>query len=230
MNRIVYSVFKTIMFAIIFVFVFDIVFYMYRVTTLNQRMESISTSLKKVVMDNNYLPSETAKMYTGLLGQMICDYNGVSYHTGMSGNDFLNTVASNNFIAGFKWNYDSDAVNTGLSLTAQRKYYSSGSWHTVTENIVNKRMDTPGDYGDVCIVQLSVEVYQPMWGWTSGTSVTGNSDGSWNNNHSADGQVTGDYNYNGTSGLNWTRNATFRTQTFSYTYYVPCLNYKTVTQ
>lgn len=209
MNRIVYSVFKTIMFAIIFVFVFDIVFYMYRVTTLNQRMESISTSLKKVVMDNNYLPSETAKMYTGLLGQMICDYNGVAYHTGMSGNAFLNPVASNNFIAGIKWNYGSDAVNTGLSLTAQRKYYSSGSWHTVTENIVNKRMDIPGDYGDVCIVQLRVEVYQPMWGW---------------------GSFSGNYTYSGQDSRQWNRYANFRTQTFSYTYYVPCLNYKTVTQ
>ena len=100
MNRLVYSVFKAIMMAIIFVFVFDMAFYLYRAISLNSRMQSISTSLQKVVMENNYLPSETATMYQHLFGQLIEDFNGGSYSIGADGSLNLNdSDINNNFIS-----------------------------------------------------------------------------------------------------------------------------------
>lgn len=212
MNRMVYAVFKAIMVAVIFVFVWDMVFYMYRVFTLNSRMESLSTSLKKVVMDNNYLPSEQAVMFQELLAQMICDYNQVAYTGGMSGSDFLNSNGDN-FIAGFKWNYNSEPVNAISSIMASRQKLTGGGWTPQSENIVNTRMDIVGDYGDICVVQLRVGVYQPMWNWTSSTNSTYNND----------------YDYDGQDSTYWTRFAQARVHEFIYTYYVPCLNYKTIT-
>lgn len=221
MNKLVYTVFKAIMMSILFVFIFDMVFYMYRVTSLNSRMESISTSLKKVVMDNNYLPSEQAKMYQALIAQMVCDYNGLTYTTGMSGSDFYNSSIDDNFIAGFHWNYTTDATNLGLdSIVATRRQYVSSSWQNKNIQILNKKMGVPGDYGDVCVVQLKVAVFQPMWGWTASGTAAG---------------VTGKYNDGGLTNANgianrWSRSAEFRTHEFVYTYYVPCLNYKTISQ
>lgn len=218
MNRLVFAVFKTIMIAIIFVFVFDIIFYMYRVTSLNSRMESISTSLKKVVMDNNYLPSEQANMYKVLLDQMVCDFNNVPYSTGMT--NFYNSTPANNFIAGIHWNYKSNPIGATPTITATRRRHNLGGWVNYSTNIVNPQMKTPGDYGDISVVQLRVAVFQPMWGWTSGGMSS---------------QVAGGYDDGGISSAagaanRWTRNANFRTTEFTYTYYVPCLNYKTVTE
>ena len=211
MNRLVYSVFKAIMVSIIFVFVFDMVFYIFKVTSLNSRMESLSTSLKKVVMDNNYLPSEQAEMYKQLFEQVIRDFNSVS-------SGYENSDSSQNFISGFHWNYGNDAENVNLSISSSRTYWTGSSWQTVSTDIVNKKMSTPGEYGDICVVQLRVGVYQPMWGWTT-LAADGTSSG-----------VDGNYDYDGQDATRWTRAATFRSSELVYTYYVPCLNYKTVTQ
>lgn len=221
MNKLVYTVFKTIAMSIIFIFVFDILFYMYRVTALNARMESFSTSLKKVVMENNYLPSEMSKTYQNIFGHMICDFNSVEYRDGMSGDDFLNgdRTGGNNvdgrnnnsvnaaaFISGFHWNYDTDAVGTNLSINADRQAWNGSSWETRTTNIVKTKMNTPADYGDIMVVQMRVGVFQPIWGWT---------------------QARGGYHYNGEDVQSWVRSAS--TTELIYTYYVPCLNFRTVT-
>ena len=51
MNKLVYTVFSTLAFAIIFVFVWDMVFYLYRVNSLNTRIENITSA-----MQNTQLP------------------------------------------------------------------------------------------------------------------------------------------------------------------------------
>lgn len=211
MNRLVYSVFKAIMVAIIFVFVFDMAFYLYRAISLNSRMQSISTSLQKVVMENNYLPSETATMYQHLFGQLIVDFNGGSYNIGADGSLNLNdSDINNNFISGMHWNYKNGATGvSGMSETT-RVYRYNGSTFTPTDiPLVIDKMCSPADYGQVMIVQLRVGVYQPLWGWNT---------------------ANGEYKYNGEDGTKWVRNATGASTEFVYNYYVPCLQYKTTNQ
>lgn len=211
MNRLVYSVFKAIMVAIIFVFVFDMAFYLYRAISLNSRMQSISTSLQKVVMENNYLPSETATMYQHLFGQLIVDFNGGSYSIGADGSLNLNdSDINNNFISGMHWNYKNSATGiSGMSETT-KVYRYNGSTFTPTDiPLVIDKMSSPADYGQVMIVQLRVGVYQPLWGW---------------------GTANGKYEYNGEDGTKWVRNATGASTEFVYNYYVPCLQYKTTNQ
>ncbi len=208
MNRLVYSVFKAIMMAIIFVFVFDMVFYLYRAISLNSRMQSISTSLQKVVMENNYLPSETATMYQHLFGQLIVDFNGGSYGIGADGSLHLNDYdTNNNFISGMHWNYKDSATGiSGMSETT-KVYRYNGSTFTPTDiPLVIDKMSSPADYGQVVIVQLRVGVYQPLWRWST---------------------ANGKYEYNGEDGTKWVRNATGASTEFVYNYYVPCLQYKT---
>ena len=211
MNRLVYSVFKAIMMAIIFVFVFDMAFYLYRAISLNSRMQSISTSLQKVVMENNYLPSETATMYQHLFGQLIVDFNGGSYSIGADGSLNLNdSDINNNFISGMHWNYKNGATGiSGMSETT-RVYRYNGSTFTPTDiPLVIDKMSSTADYGQVMIVQLRVGVYQPLWGW---------------------GAANGKYEYHGEDGTKWVRNATGASTEFVYNYYVPCLQYKTTNQ
>lgn len=211
MNRLVYSVFKAIMMAIIFVFVFDMAFYLYRAISLNSRMQSISTSLQKVVMENNYLPSETATMYQHLFGQLIVDFNGGSYSIGADGSLNLNdSDINNNFISGMHWNYKDGATGiSGMSETT-KVYRYNGSTFTPTDiPLVIDKMSSPADYGQVMTVQLRVGVYQPLWGW---------------------GAANGKYEYHGEDGTKWVRNATGASTEFVYNYYVPCLQYKTTNQ
>ena len=77
---------------------------------------------------------------------------------------------------------------------------------------------------------MKVAVYQPMWGWTAGVQARADSTGNIVYNNTVRNQVDGDYNYAGQASTNWSRNAQFRTHEFVYTYYVPCLNYKTISQ
>lgn len=211
MNRLVYSVFKAIMMAIIFVFVFDMAFYLYRAISLNSRMQSISTSLQKVVMENNYLPSGTATMYQHLFGQLVVDFNGGSYTVSNGNLSFNDSDSSDNFISGLHWNYKTDATNisTANNATATVYRYSNSSFVSTTVPLVVKQMKSPAEYGQVMVVQIKVGVYQPLWGW---------------------GSATGVYKYNGEDGTQWVRNSTGASTEFVYNYYVPCLQYRTTNQ
>lgn len=222
MHKLVYTVFKTIALSIIFIFLFDIVFYMYRVTSLNSRIESVSTSMRKVVMENNYLPSEIADTYSKIFKHMICDYNNVTYSDSMTpaqlvggGNNVdgtngnsINTAA---FIAGMQWNYYTPATGVGLAVNATRQRWNGSSWtSTSVGNIVKTQMNTPAEYGDIMVVQINVDVFQPIWGWTQANGIY-------------DNLAAGEQR----DVTKWVRNAS--TTRLSYTYYVPCLNFRTIT-
>lgn len=211
MNRLVYSVFKAIMMAIIFVFVFDMAFYLYRAISLNSRMQSISTSLQKVVMENNYLPSETATMYQHLFGQLVVDFNGGSYTVSNGNLSFDDSDSSDNFISGLHWNYKKDVTNISTANDAKATVYRYRNSSFVEQQIglVVKKMNQPADYGQVMVVQIRVGVYQPLWGW---------------------GTANGKYVYNGEDGTQWVRNSTGASTEFVYNYYVPCLQYRTTNQ
>ena len=63
MAKLTYTVFKTIMLAMIFVFVFDMGMYLYRTASLTQRMQNIMTSMQRVVQENNGLSPENYEIY-----------------------------------------------------------------------------------------------------------------------------------------------------------------------
>lgn len=226
MNKLVYSVFKTIAFAMIFVFVWDMVFYMYRVSSLNQRVESMMTSLQKVVMENNCLPIEDSELYKQLLVGLAEDFNG--------GEAFAND-GTGEFIMNIGWNVGTDAVDSNgvslktsspLSVTGTRDTYTNHSWTSRNVELLHYQMDEVGAYGDVQTVQVRVRVRQPMWGFGRGsdTSLSYNAGGT--NDGVAEGGEYGAANWqNRTS-----RNPNGASAILSYTYYVPCLKYKSVTQ
>lgn len=201
MNKLVYQVFKAIAFSMIFIFVWDMIFYLYRAMSLNARMESISTSLRKVVMENDYLPSEDAEVFKEILAQLYKDFNHVNDVT-----DIPNPY--DEFIVELGWNYYKDPLfPSGIpTISAQRKYYNGSSWSNVNVDIVHDKMSEIGNYGDITVVQLHAMVKQPTWGFTSSTS-RGSQD--WANDRTS-------------------ASIAARTTTFTYTYFVPCMKYKTL--
>lgn len=204
MYKMVATCFKAIIYAILFVFIFDMVFYMYRALSVNQRMESIMASMKKEVMENNYLPEGSRQMYDAIFIQLADDMNNGDV-----------------FIQGFNMNYSTtggirphdavDPTDTLTTLTAT-KYDVHGN--PVTTNILRSQLDLPADYGDIMVAQLCVGIVRPMWGWSS------------------TGTLNGDYNYSGEDAKSWTRiNEANRNITrFYYTEYIPCLNYQSISK
>lgn len=205
MYRIVGSVFKIIMLSIIMVFVFDMAFYMYRVFTLNQKIEGIMTSMQKTVTENNYLPEAEYNMYKSMLKQLADDMNGVSNGLG-DANDI--------FIAGIGTNYGAGGGNTNASdmkcLSSMKTYNNSGTGGAVTQyEILDTDMSKKASYGTIMVVQVRVKINQPFWSWGSATA-------------------SSTYSYKGEDSEKWTRDIKYRQKTLFYTYYVPCLQYQTL--
>lgn len=156
MSKFVLGAFKTIMFAMIFVFVFDMASYLYKAVSFNQRMESIMTSMQKVVQDNNYLPEGQATMYKDVLKQLQAD---------------MRDKNDGDFVAGFNWNYGVSADKmhgTNLSWTSLEANVTNSKGTTSKENIVNLDMKQPADYGDIMCVRVQSMVYQPGWFFATG--------------------------------------------------------------
>lgn len=199
MNKLVYSVFKAIMIAIVFVFVWDLVFYLYDVLSLNSRIETLAVSMKHSVSDNNGLTSEAADMYKTLLKQMGSAYNTSSY----------------NFVVGFNLNSSSEAKDkNGNALSASSNLSITGKDNANHDvDLVHWNAGDIGDYGDITCLQIQVGVVQPLWYWG--------------------GNKNGDYNYNGEDATSWNRDvsgAGGHTITLDYTYFVPDLKYKSITE
>ena len=200
MHRMVANCFKAIMFSIIFVFVFDMAFYLYRALHLNQRMNSIMTSMQKVVMENNYMPEGDYAMYKEMLLQLQRDMNG-------------DGSSSDRFIIGFSMNYGHDAASRNgnvLSSLNAKKFTLKGGAKEV--DILKKDMETPAEYGDVMIVQCEVGILQPFWNW-------GDNKGDYEYDSRSEEERTAP---------NWTRIDDYRSTRFTYTYYVPCLKYQSI--
>lgn len=211
MHKLVFNVFKTIAISMILIFVFDIVFYMYRVASLNQRVESIMTSLQKVVMENNYLTSYDSQLYAQMFNSMIDDYNGAF---AASGNQ------ADKFIMHMFWNVGSPAKaadgsnlsesDGSLDIKGSRSFYNGSAWVNRDDvNLVHYTMNEVGSYGDIQCVQLVVQVQQPLWRFAN--SVRGQRGAPEWNRAIENGSTP------------------FTTE-FFYTYYVPCLRYQSVTQ
>lgn len=176
-------------------------------------------------MENNYLPPEVASTYSEIFKNMICDFNNVTYTPGMNSAALVgggqasqdvdgtngNSVNSAAFIAGMHWNYNSAPSGAVLNIEADKQKWTGSGWTSTRESIIRTQMNQPGDYGDVMVVQLRVGVFQPIWGWTQANGI-------YRYGSLADDQRSVD---------NWVRNAA--STELVYTYYVPCLNFRTIT-
>lgn len=174
MHRIVAGAFKAIFMSILFVIVFDVVFYIARVEMLNQRIESTMVTMQQEVSKNNYLPEDSYKMYEGILKGIAKDMNGTS------GDKFVN---------GYWINYHSDC-DSAYSHSMQASGLTPST-----------RLDTPADYGDVAVIELSVQINALAWGY----------------DRNQDGAANESQHY-------------YLTRIFTYTYQVPCLRYISVTK
>lgn len=212
--RMVYQVFKVIAMAMVLVFVVDIAFYLFRVFSLNQRMESIGVSLQKVVTENNYLPEGQYNMYREIYNDMGESFNKVP--DGQSGAD---AVTLNEFIV---LNADGDAVTLNYDQPAESVKEIKGTKINAETgrpdpevNLVKAQLNRPADYGDIMCIQASVRVTQPIWGFVSGARYSADK---WQkgNRHNVSEFDNYEAGYDGTT-------------TFTYTYYVPCLKYQSVT-
>ena len=204
MYRIVGTVFKIIMLSIIFVFVWDMAFYMYRAFTLNQKMEGYMSSMQQIVMKNNYLPESDYIMYTNIFRNLADSMNG--------------TEPNDKFIVGIGTNYGSPvtAVATSGGNTTSTTMRTLDELkvqleHTnAMKNALCLDMSKPASYGSIMVVQARVKINQPFWNWT--TSLLG----------------TNDFGYSGEDGDKWSRKLDYYTKTLYYIYYVPCLQYQTL--
>ena len=93
MNKIVATSFKSIMFAIIFVIVWDVCFYVWRANVLNQRMESIAVSMQDVITKNNYIPKGEENMFKAIMRSIRDDMN--------TGDTFITSIG---------WNISTDSI------------------------------------------------------------------------------------------------------------------------
>ena len=102
-------------------------------------------------------------------------------------------------------------TSTGGTNAIHLNYGAGDAWgiDTNVENAINqgntkliKKMDTKGEYGDIMVVQAAVLVRQPTWDFI------GTGRGSQNFVNDSDSRITA-----------------VNTTTFTYTYYVPCMNY-----
>lgn len=154
MHRIVANCFKGIAFAIIFVIVWDLGFYLWRANALNQRMESIAVSMQEVVSKNNYLPEGDRLMFNSILNSIKDDMN-----------------VSDTFINAFDWNYNDNCVFDSSTLQSN-----------LGSNKLIKQMGYPASYGDVMVIELRVSLNATYWTQVN-TGSQGNSGDTFVNNN-----------------------------------------------
>lgn len=205
MNRMVWCVFKAIALSMIFVFVWDMGFYLYRTYALNQRMEMLMSSLTKVVQENNYLPENEKEVYDTLFRNIADMMNG---DKSKYDNDSEKTGSDYQFVNGFQWNYSKNSkgtINYANKVDDIMADVTDVKGTTNNRNILVRSMDKSACYGDIMLVYVSVNVNTPFW-----TFQTGKDEG----------------RYNLTT---WSRNVAYSNVTMDYVYYVPCMNYTSVT-
>lgn len=214
MHRMVLQVFKVIALSMIFVFVWDMVFYLYRAFSLNQRMESINVSLQKVVSENNYLPVGQYNMFNSIYNNIGESFN----EPGSKGNDINDFIVYADSTHAVQLNYEQPAQNT----KPIKGFKVEGDRAVEVNDITKKQLNQPADYGDVMCVQATVRVNQPIWGFLGGDAHNANN---WSKvDKSEIGTLDEKWRYSDAQG-----NIGDGTTTFTYTYYVPCLKYQSVT-
>ena len=134
-HRFVWNVFKVIGLSIVLVFVLDMVFYLYKAVNLNQRVETVCSSMQKVIMENNFIPANEKQVFDGLFDQAQTQMNG-------GGTD--------NFFLSYAWNYNTTPSSTPTITVGG-------------ENIVEGDLDTAGKMGHVKYLRVEIRVRPPFW-------------------------------------------------------------------
>ena len=224
MNRMVWCVFKAIALSIIFVFVWDMGFYLYRTFALNKRMEMLMSSLTKVVQENNYLPEQDMNLYKTLFENLSYSMNGDKSKYLDNDED---TGENYRFINGYTWNYDSSCAGTDYTNALQDVDATVTNVNGTPEsrNILVRTMDKSACYGDIMAVYVAVNVNTPFWTFDNTTSTFDSANNTQNvamNGKVSDGDGSRSLDH-------WHRNLKYSTVTLDYLYYVPCMNYTSVT-
>ena len=224
MNRMVWCVFKAIALSIIFVFVWDMGFYLYRTFALNQRMEMLMSSMTKVVQENNYLPEQDMNLYKTLFQNIAYSMNGdKSKYT----NNDETTGENYRFVNGYTWNYDYSCAGTDYTnkLPDVDATVTNVNGTPESRNILVRTMDKSACYGDIMAVYVAVNVNTPFWTFDNTTSTF---DSAHNTQNVSSNGTVSDGN-DSRSIDHWHRNLRYSTVTLDYLYYVPCMNYTSVT-
>lgn len=153
MHRIVVTAFKAVAYAMIFVIIWSVVFYLFRVFALNSKLETIMVSMRQDVSQNNYLTEDKYEMYKTMLLDVANEMN--------NGDTFV--VGYNlNYVKGDKSNAcvsDDTPSNMGLHYTSDG-YKMSGATNSPTYSL---NLAKPAACGDVAVIELQVGFNAISW-------------------------------------------------------------------
>ena len=131
------------------------------------------------------------------------------------------------FINGYTWNYSSGSAGTAYTNTLEDVNATVTDVNGTPEsrNILVRTMDKSACYGDIMAVYVAVNVNTPFWTFDNTTSTFDSANNTQNvamNGKVSDGDDSRSIDH-------WHRNLKYSTVTLDYLYYVPCMNYTSVT-
>lgn len=153
MHRIVVTAFKAVAYAMIFVIIWSVVFYLFRVFALNSKLETIMVSMRQDVSQNNYLTEDRYEMYKTMLLDVANEMNNgdtfvVGYNLNYAKGDKSNACVS-----------DDTPSNMGLHHTSDG-YKMSGATNSPTYSL---NLANPAACGDVAVIELQVGFNALSW-------------------------------------------------------------------
>lgn len=158
MTRLVYNAFKAVMLAIIFVFVWDMSFFLFKTVNLHQRILLLTGQMVDTVEANNYMPAE---FWVG--SGSVSSPNG-TYARIM--NDIVSTMNNEEvFIVGYSINYGAGSNDSGFTDIGIDDISAAPSVRNDGKSYFHQTIETPAYYGDVMLVWFEVGVRPPRWGY-----------------------------------------------------------------
>lgn len=153
MHRIVVTAFKAVAYSMIFVIIWSVVFYLFRVFALNSKLETIMVSMRQDVSQNNYLTEDKYEMYKTMLLDVADEMNNgdtfvVGYNLNYSGGDKANACVSADTPSDMGLHYTSDG------------YKMSGATNSPTYSL---NLAKPAACGDVAVIELQVGFNAISW-------------------------------------------------------------------
>lgn len=145
MNKLVASVFKAILFSMIFIVVWDVAFYLLRTYSLNYKVETLMSTVCYAVSKENYLSEDAYKMVDNTLANIMDVSNG-----GV-------TDVSKQFVTGYEINYLQPALGVGTSVT-------DGEYLVLDPNLTySVQLNTPANFGDIAVIQIIIHINSTNW-------------------------------------------------------------------
>ena len=161
MTRFVYNAFKAVILAIIFVFVWDMGFFLFKTLNLHQRMLLLTGQMVDTVEANNYMPADFW-IGTGTLSNPNGTYARIM-------DDIANTMnAGDRFVVGYSINYGSGSNDSGFVDIGIDDISTAPAVRNDGKSYFHQTMETPAYYGDVMLVWMEIGVAPPKWGYTGG--------------------------------------------------------------